>query len=366
MTLVAVRNIYFPSPSVPGASFTSATGVIDATGEKYAWIGRVYWADRSVSSRDIRRARFLFGPVTKAGGSGLTFSLQNIDAANGPPGRPDGTQDQTVAIANGNASFASNTYFTTGNLSADRTVSYGELLTAVLEYDGSGRLGSDSVAVYQAGNTIFSDGPALFTASWATNNGLNGLVFEFADGEVGVLGPSLPLSAATVTLNLSSSTTPDEVALKFTPTFACKVDGLWAAITQGAGADMDLVLYQGTTALQTASVDSNTTKSTSAPAIVEVPIPETTLTAGTAYYVAAKPTTTNQITARFADITSTAVMACLPCGAAAFYSARTDAGSWSDTTTRYPMLGVRLSAVDNGASAGGSGGARLIGGTVVR
>ena len=119
--------MYFPE-IISLSNFSQGNGTIDLTGEKYGWTGTVWWKDRSVTSRDIRRARFLFGTVTKASGSALTFSLQNFDLANGPPGRPDGTQDQTVAIANADAGFASNTYYTTGNLSADRTVAFGEQL----------------------------------------------------------------------------------------------------------------------------------------------------------------------------------------------------------------------------------------------
>lgn len=354
MALIDIHGLYFPPISLAGNAFTSTTGIIDATGERYAWIGRVRWVDKSVATRDIRRARFLFGPVTKAGGSALTFSLQNIDTANGPPARPDGTPDQTVAIANADANFAANTYYTTGNLSADRTVAYGELICAVLEYDGSGRLGSDSVAIYHGSNSIFVEGTALFTASWAANSGLNGIVFEFADGTVGVLDAAGPISSPTVSLNVNTGSTPDEVALKFTPDFACSVNRIWAnPATAGATADFELILYQGTTALQTVAVDANTLKATGAANVVEVAIPETALTAGTAYYVALRPTTANNIGVRYMDVATPAIRACLPGGTQCSYGARTDAGAWTDTATRYPFIGVHISKIDNGAGAGG-------------
>lgn len=367
MALVNINGLFFPPTLLSAASPNTGSSVIDATGEKYAWIGRVTWADKSVSSRAIRRARFLFGSVTKAGGSALTFSLQNVDTANGPPAQPDGTQDQTVAIANANAAFLSNTYITTGDLSADRTVSLGEYIAAVLEYDGSGRLGADSVAISHIlpSTGILADGPSLFTASWATVGAFNGIVFECADGAVATLDPALPTSSSTATLSFNSGSAADEVALKFTPDFACRIDALWAScFPTGIAADFDVVLYQGTTVLQTVSVDANTAPNTSTPRTYILPIAETTLTAGVTYYVALKPTTANNVTMRYVDVSSSAIRDLLPGGAQCSYSTRADAGAWSDTDTRYPYLGVRLSAIDNGAGGGGLA-ANPVGGFIV-
>src|SRR5688572_26574526 len=103
---------------------------IDATGEQFAISGPV-WFKEGTGTKDITRVGFSFGTITKAGGSGLTVSLQNVSAVAGPPLQPDGTQDQTVAIANGNAAFASNTWIRTDALSANRTVSFGENLSVV-------------------------------------------------------------------------------------------------------------------------------------------------------------------------------------------------------------------------------------------
>lgn len=356
MSFVPIRG-YFPQYPI---SMTAATGTIDATGERYAWIGNVMWADASVATRDIRRARWRFSNVTKAGGSALTFSLQNLDTANGSPHRPDGTPDQTVAIANADAGFISNSNYTTANLSADRTVSRGERIAGVLEFDGSGRLGSDSVAIIHTsyGGTTGErgDGPALLTASWATQGAYNNLSFEFADGTEGILAPYMPISATATSLALNTGTTPDEVALVFTPNFKCKIDGLWAGLAAGVTADFELVLYQGTTALQTAAFDAHTLRMTTFH-IIEGTIPETELTPGTTYYIAVKPTTANSVTLSYGDAVSNAVLlAMLGNTDTAYYSTRADAGSWAvTTTTRRPIIGVRFSAIDDGAG-GGSGG----------
>jgi hypothetical protein len=147
MANILTPGLFFPSPvqnmgTAPG--FANSL-LIDATGEKIAFIGRFWNKDRA--TKNITKVGFCFGAVTKAGGSGLTVSLQNVNLGAGPPFRPDEIQDQTVAIANGDAAFATNTWYQTAALSTNRTVAFGELLAVVIEYNGAGRLGSDSVVV---------------------------------------------------------------------------------------------------------------------------------------------------------------------------------------------------------------------------
>ena len=355
MTYVPVVNMDYPTSIQAGGSFNSAASTINATGHKYAWIGSVRWNDRSDTSKDIRSLSFPFGSVVKAGGSGLTVSVQALDAANGPPGRPDGTPIQSVAIANGNASFASNTYITTGNLGADVTVNYGDRIAVVVEFDGSGRLGSDSVAIAHANGFSMSDGPSLLTASWAAVTAFNSIVLNFADGSVGVLEPAIPMSSSTVGFAINTGTNPDEIALKFTPDFKCKIDGIWAGMTTATDGSFDLILYQGTTALRTVSFDYNTLRTASYHCVV-AEFAELELTPATAYYVAIKPTSANSVTMRGYTVSSSGVMALASGAGTTQWAQRVDAGSWDESlTTRRPLMGVRISAIDDGAGGGGSG-----------
>lgn len=344
---------FLPSPFGP-LSLGSET--IDATGEKVAFMGRVSFAPGVAGPKDIRNIGFRFGSVTKAGGSALTVSLQDIDLTAGPPARPDGTQDQTVAIANANASFVSNTWITTGNLSADRTVAHGELLAVVIEYDGSGRLSSDTVQISRQGmgnaNQVFAPGPALFTASWALSQARNNVVLVFSDGTFGTLDGAWIISGTTAPA-ISSSTTPDEVALKWTPPFTCKVDGAWLDYqTANAAYDFDVILYEGTTALQTVSVDANAVNSTSQN-LHYVSFPETTLTASTAYYLAVRPSTTNNSVQTSFDVASAAHLDLMEGGQEMHYASRVNAGAWTATTTRRPNFGFRISARDFPSGGGG-------------
>lgn len=344
-------------------AFTSS--VIDATGEKMAWMGRAIFPDGA--GGDIQRVGFLFGTVTKAGGSGLTVSLQNVDLANGPPARPDGTQDQTVAIANGDAGFASNLWYRTGALSADRTVSFGEQLAVVVEYDGSGRLSSDavnfrnlsameSVPFYESSCSLFA------SSAWGNVQVRPNVVLERDDGVFGTLDGSWPCSAVG-TISYGTGTNPDENALQFTPAVNCTINGAYILMfTASSAANFDVVLYEGTTALQTVSCDANA-MAFSAVALrsMFVAIPPTDLTASTTYRLCLKPTTAGAVDLAYFDVSANGHLDCHGLGATAWLNSRNDGGSWgAGTNTRRPWMGLRFSKFESGGGSGG--GAHIIGG----
>ena len=341
-----------------GIGMTAST--IDATGEKVAWIGRVLNKDRA--SKDITKVGFLFGTVTKAGGSAMTVSLQDVDLANGPTFRPDGTQDQTVAIANADAGFATNAWYQTGALSANRTVAHGERLAVVIEYDGGGRLGADTVGLRNldsSGNAGYLDsGVALFTSSWANQGTLATVILEFTDGTFGTLDTGYPCSAEAL-LTYNSGSTPDEYCMELTFPFPVKVDGAWVgAFPAATGADFDVILYDGTTPMTGGSVtvDSNAT----GPAIgterqtVVTFSQEITLAKNTTYRLAVKPTSANNISLQYFDVNAANHLQAHAGGTAWIINSRTDAGAWGTaTTTRRPFAGIRVSACDDAVSAGG-------------
>lgn len=363
MALVATQGLWIaPPPPHLGSGTGYLSSLIDATGEKVALIGHVFNSARA--SKSINKVGFLFGAVTKAGGSGLTLSLQNVDLANGPPYQPDGTQDQTVAITA--ASVTANTWYQTGALSAARSVSFGEPLAVVIEFDGGGRLGADAyninnIATASAGQAGMASGVSLFTSSWALQASLPNIILEFNDGTFGTLEYAWP-SAAESSVAYNTGTNPDERALEFSVPFACKTDGGWCLLTRAANSDFDMVLYDGTTAIATKSFDGNATATNSNRPLYWLWDSEITLTAGTTYRLALKPTTANNVTIFFRDLNDANHRQALPGGAAWGYTTRNDAGSWAaTTTTRVPYIGIRISASD----AGGGLAANPLGGFVV-
>lgn len=338
------------------ATLTSI-GPADATGEKIAYCGYFWHPDHATKS--VSRVGFRFGTVTKAGGSALTVSLQNVDTTVSPM-TPDETQDQTVAIANANASFASNTWIRTGTLSATRSLAPGDPIAIVVEYDGAGRLGSDSFNLSCCGgftpaqhtNTTrlkSGAGPSWSTPSFVAPN----VVLECDDGTFGTIAGSFVFSAIT-TLNVNTGSTPDEIAMEFDLDFPIGIDGVLfnAAPDTGQDNDFDVVVYNSAgTALVTKSYDQTFGNAVSAVRMGMMPFGSLLeFKAGELFRVAFKPTTADNVAFAYMDVNDANHWRLHGGGIAAGiqYAQRTDAGSWTTTATRRVFGGVQVGSVDNG------------------
>ena len=350
----------FLHPAPQGYTLAPAFGAMTfaATGNKACFIGRVW--TQGGAAKSIRRVQFRWGTVTKDGGSALTISLQDVSTTAGPVIRPDETQDQTVAVANADADFVSDTWYRSGVFSADRSVAYGELVAVVFEFDGAGRLGADTISlssinVSSGVNFPITNQNVSVTktgAVWAAVAQLQNIILEFSDGTFGTLQGAYPVSAVNSHTGVNTGSTPDEYALKFTPEFTMTIDALWALVQAPTGADYDVVLYEGTTALVTVSIDQNSLANVGARIIV-LPITPTDLTAGVDYYIAVKPTTANSVIVFSIDVTDVAFLDLSAGSREATYATRTDAGAWTETTTRRLLAGVQICGVPtSGPSVG--------------
>ena len=346
---------------------------MDASGEKVAMLGRVFFKDRT-GTKDITKVHFRFGAVTKAGGSTVLVSLQDVDLATGPPAQPDGTADQSITIANADASFASNTWYSTGALSANRTVTHGDLLAVVWAITDFG--GADSVIINgltSDGNSTHMPSTALFTASWALNTSAPNVILEFTDGSFGCLDATrlaIPAASAINTHTFSQNTaSADEYALKFQFPFPCKVDGAWVVVLFASStSNFSLILYDsdGTSALVTVTVDANAIAATSSGRIYAVDFPsEVTLLANTTYRLSVRPTVDGQnVTVYSADVSTANMFQAFPGGTTWTQGTQVNVGgTWTDTATRRMFYGLRISSLDDGvqSSEGPLVGGRLIG-----
>lgn len=364
-------GFYYPEYELFAFPPTFQSSTIDATGEKVAQCGQVWFPARS-GTKSITRIWIRFSTVVKAGGSGLEVSLQDMSLTTGPPGQPDGTKDQTVNITNGDSAFTSNSMLRTGTLSANRTVAGGDLLCVVTEFDSSGRQGADSVQISHQGQaaatyvTPYSQVTQDTGGGWTHVTRYPIVVLEMTDGSFGTLGyKGFPFSAVqghTYNVNTSGA---DEYALAFTPEFPQKVDGAWAIVFPAASADFEIVLYSGTTVMAAATVDANNFIATAAARLIEVTFgEELTLSPSTTYYLSIRPTTTNNVTAYSEDVADSAHFTLVSGGTGYTYSTRLDQGAWeTPTTTRRLVAGVRVSSLDDGQGAGGGGG--VSGGPIV-
>ena len=359
MTMINTPGLIYP-PLPPGflsQGFASNT-LIDATGEKIAKMGRIWWRDYVSGTKNIDKVHFRFGTVVKAGGSGLTLSLQDVDAATGPVMQPDGTQDQSVAIANGNALFASNTWFTSGSLNSQRTVAFGDLFAAVLEFDGSGRLGSDSVIMSTINSASYSstEGTALYTGSWTlpSQSSMN-ILFEFSDGTFGTFRSALAVSNPSVVLYQAASN-PDEWASKITIPFKCVVEGaVMHNYVQSAGGDFEVRLETaGGTLLASVTQDSNQLLAVNSGNyqryLFSSPV---TLNAGDVVYLCTRALGLGSTAISLADVTNVNHWQAASWGSSSNAASRNNGGAWTDVPTRRLGHGLSISQIDDGAGGGG-------------
>lgn len=328
----------------------SAALLFAATGDKVAYNGRV-WIPGG-GSKNISRLGFRFGAVTKAGGSALTVSLQDPSAVTGSPMQPDEVQDQTVAIANGDAGFAANVWYRTAALSATRAVAQGDFLSVVFEYDGAGRLGADTVSIAgltKGSQTQMPSNHQLTSltktaGTWVDQLSIPNIILEFDDGTFGTLEGSYIFSALN-TQSFANSATPDEIAVPFTVPYPCTVDGLWTAINFGAaGRNCELNLYAGTVSLAAVTADTIHAVNVSTRTIY-VPIPVQNLVPGVQYYAAVKPTTAANTTFYSTDVADANHLTVMSGGPEACYASRVDAGAWTILPTRRLFGGVRFTSL---------------------
>lgn len=359
MSWISTPGMIFPHDNPPqqGAAPSFATNlVIDATGEKISFGGSLWIPDGQAKS--ITRVGFRWGAVTKAGGSALTLSLQDLNTSGGFPTEPDESQDQTVAVANADAGFVSNTWYRSGALDSSRSVSPGDMFALVVEFDGAGRLGADSVVVSSWTAVASSPGPGISLktgGTWAAIGNMQNLVFEFTDGTFGCFfGHNLVGETFTAATFNSGSGTTDERAMEFEVPFPMKVCGAWASVAAaGATSDFEIILYQGTTALQTIVVNADYLVSTAQRPVRLMFPSETTLVPGVTYYLAIRPTTANNITTVSYTVNDAAHISQLwPFGSNVRFNGRLNQGAWNlQLSTARLSCGLYVSAILQGDPA---------------
>lgn len=305
-----------------GTSFGSSTAMTAST-HRTAFIGTI------PRTGTINSVGFRFGAITKGATTALTVSLQDVDLANGPPGRPDGTQDQTGTVSA--ASITANTW-TTVSLGTSRSVTVGDLIAVVIEYSTFNA--GDSIAISQIGSIINWGSAHVATfdgTTWTRHDSVGNLILGYSSGNNGALVGAAAASAISNT-GYNVNSTPDERGGAWVPTASTRVAGLACVVTPTA--DFDLVLYDsGGTALGTASFDANTLRiATSRPhsRLFASPVD---VVAGSTYYMAVKPTTVTNITLTTYTVNNAIDRDAWPLGTEFTGATRTNAGAWSTSTT---------------------------------
>lgn len=350
--------------SVPIA-YTDRT--VNAVGESAFSIGQLVWADggtHTVSSSGGKMTLNLGSTTFANASTTLRAGIQDLSS-----GLEDGTFDVFDDLVGGTDALTTglNTFtFSSGT----KSIASGAFVAVGVEMTARG--GADSVIIRSVsvqGSIPYS---SIDTGSGPTRSATpTQVLVEADDGTIGwILGAPLPFTEDTI--NLSDTTTPDEVALIFQLPFPARVQVPIGFISPESGDSFDFKLYTnplGTPSAQRAvSVDPNqTAQSGSINEAVGRFSPAYDLAANTLYAIALRATGTGLTLARI-TMASASHRAATPLGTNWSYGTRSnDTGAFSETTTMLPRLGLYVQAFDDGAGGGGSsGGAHIIGGTVIR
>jgi hypothetical protein len=331
--------------------------LIDATAEKAAQFFRV------PKTGTLDTAEFRVGTVALNAGSVIRVSFQ--DPTNSSNVTPDGTQDQFRDLAA--AAFTSNTWIVPGLMTSDgtdtgtkRSVTIGEVLCVVVEYQtfvSTSALRMSALSRRDDGDIGIHAGSTLNTGSWAGQGSCAPVIaLKYNDGSYGLVMGSYPAAALNaVALNLNS--TPDEMGLIFRFPAPVKIGGAFVRLAIAGGAPTtapaDVVLYDsdGTTALRTVSaVDKGSTGVTSGYWWGLRFSSEVALDANVDYRLVIKPTAAAAgVSAYDWTVNSQAILDALEGGQNWHRTERTNAGAWTQTTTKRPLMGLLVTAIDDGA-----------------
>lgn len=345
-SLLGGGGLWIPRPSIGSQGAPSyQANLLDAAAERFSAIFKV------PKTGNVSHLHFRTGVVTAS--TTLDVRLETVD---GSTGDPSGTLFGTNT--NGSqASLASSTWYRVA-LTAAAAVTRGDFVALTIANSGSGNLNIVSVnSNFVRAKFPYTDLFAGAGPTWTKSDTAPCCALEYDDGSFAISPGVVPVSNLAGEM-IESDTTPDEIALKFRLPGPVRVSGCWLTANYGAAADFDLVLYDsdGTTALRTISLDA-TNKFGAASGLQTYDFGASqALLANTYYRLALKPSSAvNAVTIDVLTVNSAGLMDCFGGGQDFHYSVRTDAGAWSDTTTKRPFLGLIIDQIDDGTGSGSSG-----------
>lgn len=326
-------------------------GQMDADGEKNAMIIRI------PRSGTLAKVHFRSGTVTDAPDNGIRISFQDLSGATGDP---DGGVDQ---FRNVPAPIAANTWYSTGLITSNgtdggtkRDVVAGQLLAIVADFvsfvagdNFSAFSGVSTTAGASRADYHFTYTSAFAGGSWfRATSVIPILALEYTDGIFCVFDHYMTPVLTSTSININTGTSPDEVGLRFQVPFKCAIDG--CAFRANFGGNGEIVLYDASNnVLATCPFTANARTQTSDGTAIFRWVP-VTLLANTTYRIVLKPTTATNISLYYITFADAAYQAAMPGGSSWYYTSRTDAGAWSDTTTRRPLTSLHISGIDSGGS----------------
>jgi len=349
----------------------SGNSTANASGESLGVVGHVRIAGNAtgkvLSAAGSGKILWQTAAVTFAtAGSTFRVGIQDVDLATG---LEDGTFDVFKEYVQGTDTITANAYNVATMSSGTKTLSDGDLIAIVAEMPV--RNGADSVAiggsitgvVTNASVLGFPYGTVDTGALTKINANMLYAFIQFDDGTVGwILGASMIRNIQTAQA-FNSGSTPDEYCATFSPTFKMQISGISVQASGIATTDnFEVILYTdpyGTpSATITLTPDPDVLGAAASSNSLHIyHITPTTLTVGTVYGVALRPTTTNSINIHYIDLALSGaadiIRAALPLPQSKLASRTNQTGAFSVVSNNFiPVVVLDVCALDDGSGAG--------------
>ncbi len=257
----------------------------------------------------------------------------------------DGLPTGTLVATNTKASFtpAANTWFLL-TLTADAPVTYGQLVAIVIQPTGT----APSIAVSDINGSYGGAFPytgRFATATWTMGQDMPLVATEYDDGSYPFHMQCWPIDGINNT-TFNSGTTPDEKGIAFSTPFPGVIEGCWVFV-DGDG-DFNVVLYEGTSVLETLVWDKDYRAGTTASGYWLTFLSHHNTTANTVYRITVLPTSATNVSLVEFTVNASAILTGMPGGGAIYGTTRTNAGAFTDSNTTWPLIGPRYAGFDDG------------------
>lgn len=355
-----------------GGALQSIT--LDSTADALAWVGTSPVAD------DLAVVYFRTGTIPASGGDTVDIRIETV-----ADGRPTGTlwaanTNVTVAIAD-----ADDNVWKTATLTAAATLAKGDEFAIVI----ASSAGTPSIVLAAANTGVTGGDSGMYPVILHNATGAYAVVTQqipewiasFTTAGIKHLPGLTPIDGSLTLTAFNNASSPNARALRFIPRFKCRVVGARLFIGNLAASSsftVSLFNSSGTTdatALAQKTIDGDFPSSATMDGYVNVFFDEVdadnVLTVGDTYYIELRPDTANNITL----FECTTAGSGQPAGSIKAFPQESEdlylatrvwdngapntAGAWSTTTTTYPIIGLLIDQLDDGA--GGGGGMRLAG-----
>lgn len=337
---------FHPNININGGAPSTTSDTLDNTADRLALVF-IAPKDGNISTID-----FALGSVGGASGN-VTVDVR-VETVDGTTGNPTGTLWAANTNATATVAFNDDNTWKSVTLTSSATVSRGDTVAIVLNPLVFTTVTNCQIMKFQDVTAGTTYGTADLTGGGYTKAvATYSFIAGYDDTTYEPIYNVFPARVVTTT-SFNSGSSPPVRGMKFQVPFKCRVNGMWAWMALAStSSDFDAKIYSsdGSTVLASHSFDATNSQSGTTSIITVLPFDDTvTLSVNTNYYLSIEPTSANNVTLYTGTLPSNAKMDAWPGGKNMFLSTLTS-GTWTDTDTERPFMGILLDGFDDGQGA---------------